>query len=228
MSSVTNAGTLTVTPTDHTLYTVTAPTSCSGTTAQQLALEVPSLTASPTSAGVCPGSSTTLTVNSNVAGTTYTWTANGSPVGTGSSITVSPGATTTYRVTSSNPSGCSNTAFRDVPVTVAAASASVSPATATINPGSSATLLASASFSGATYTWRTGGSGGTVVSTGASYTASPGQTTTYTVTATAGSCTASRAVTVNVNGPLPVELTTFEAHWQGGHAAPDLGYGVGT
>ena len=208
MNSVTNSGTLTVTPSDNTIYTVTAPTSCNSSTQQQLALTVPTLTVSPASAGICPGGSTVLTVADNVAGNSYIWTVNGSTVGTGPSLTVSPSSNTTYRVTSSNASGCTNTAFRDVAVTIGP-SVNVTSS----KQGSTTTLTAAASFQNATYAWRTGGSNGTVVANGPTFTTSPAQTTTYTVTATSGSCTSSRDATVTGSAPLPVELTAFQTQW---------------
>ncbi|GAA4357832.1 hypothetical protein GCM10023185_22860 [Hymenobacter saemangeumensis] len=218
MANITNSGTLVVSPSVSTNYTVTAPTSCSATTTQQLSVVVPTLTGSSSASPVCAGTTVTLTAASNVAGATFTWTSGGTTIGTGASINVTPASSTTYRVTSSNPSSCSSTSFRDVPVTVTTQSVSSSPASATINRGSSVTLTASSNFSGATYTWRTGGSTGPIVGSGATLTVSPTVTTTYTVVSSTSTCgTAQRDVTVTVNqpAPLPVELTQFEARWNG-------------
>lgn len=225
MATVTNTGTLTVSPTTSTTYTVTAPTSCGTNTQQQLTIVVPTLTAASSASSVCSGTSVTLTATSNVAGATFTWTnvGTGATVGTGSPITVTPGSgTTTYRVTSSNPSGCTNTSTRDVPVSVVTPAVPVSPASPSIVQGNSVTLTAASNLSGATYAWRTGGAGGTVVGTGASLTVSPSFTTTYTVTGTAGSCSSNQDATVTVTSPtpLPVELKSFEARWTA--AAPIL------
>ncbi len=63
-------------------------------------------------ASICPGQSATLTASSSIAGTTYVWS-NGA---TGSSITVSPGSTTTYTVTGTSPAGGTGTATATVTV----------------------------------------------------------------------------------------------------------------
>ena len=55
---------------------------------------------------VCPGGSTTLTASSAGAGGTYLWNTGG----TTQSITVTPGPSSTYIVTVTQSSGCSNTA----------------------------------------------------------------------------------------------------------------------
>ena len=211
-ASVINTGTLTVAPSASTVYTVTAPTACGTSTQQEVALFVPALTASGATT-ICPGSSTTLNATSNEAGSTFTWSVGGSTVGTGPSLVVSPSANTTYRVTSSNPSGCATTSFRAVPVSVETQTLAVSPASATIALGGSASLTASTNLSGATYVWHTGGANGPVVGSGPTFAASPTQTTTYTVVSAASTCTPlSRDATVTI-GPLPVELVSFGAEW---------------
>lgn len=62
------------------------------------------------STNICRGQSTTLSVGGGVQGTNATWTwyrgtCGGTPVGTGSSVTVSPNDTTTYFVRSEGPCG---------------------------------------------------------------------------------------------------------------------------
>ena len=216
MTTVTNAGTLVVSPTATTVYTVTAPTSCSTTTTQSIKVGVPTLTAASDRTTLCSGTTITLTAASSEAGTTFAWTRAGVAVGSGASISVTPPAgTSTYRVTSSNPSGCANTSFVDVPVTVAAQTVGISPASASITAGQSATLTASSNLSGAAYTWRSGSTSGPTVGSTATITVSPPVSTTYFVTAVSGSCTTSQsarvAVTAAPGSPLPVELLWFEA-----------------
>ncbi|HEX8350121.1 MAG TPA: PKD-like domain-containing protein, partial [Hymenobacter sp.] len=70
----------------------------------------------------------------------------------------------------------------------------VTPASPIICQGSSTTFTASG---GQSYTWTGGGQ----TYSGATITVSPAQTTTYTVTAIDGTCTAARQVTVTVNPP---------------------------
>ena len=214
MTTVTNAGTLVVSPTATTTYTVMAPTSCSTTTTQSITVSVPTLTAASDRTTICSGTTITLTAASSEAGTTFAWTRGGVAEGSGASISVTPPAgTSTYRVTTNNPSGCANTSFVDVPVTVAAQTVGVSPASASITAGQSATLTASSNLSGAAYTWRSGSTSGPAVGSTATITVSPTVSTTYYVTAVSGSCTTSQSarVTVTASNPLPVELLWFEA-----------------
>ena len=214
MTTVTNAGTLVVSPNATTVYTVTAPTSCSTTTTQSIKVGVPTLTAASDRTTLCSGTTITLTAASSEAGTTFAWTRAGVAVGSGASISVTPPAgTSTYRVTTNNPSGCANTSFVDVPVTVATQTVAVSPASASITAGQSATLTASSNLSGAAYDWHSGSTSGPTVGSTATITVSPTVSTTYYVTAVSGSCTTSQSarVAVTPNSPLPVELLWFEA-----------------
>jgi hypothetical protein len=222
MSSVTTTGTvvngvntttLARTPTATTTYTVTTTTTCGTSTAQQLTVTVPTLTASSNKNSVCPGTSITLTAASSEAGTTYTWTLGGTTLGTGASITTTPGSagTPTYRVTTNNPAGCANTSYADVPVAVVTATVSVDQPESTINKGGSQTVTATSNLTAPSYTWRSGSPSGPVVGAAAALTVSPESSTTYYVTAEAGSCAATQAARVNVASPLPVELSRFEA-----------------
>ncbi|MDO7877437.1 hypothetical protein Q5H93_22035 [Hymenobacter sp. ASUV-10] len=208
-----NTTTLSRTPSATTTYTVTTATACGTTTSQQITVTVPTLTASSNLTTVCPTGQVTLTATSSEPGTTFTWSQGGSAVGSGASITVTPGSTgtLTYRVTSNNPSGCTNTSYAEVPVAVVASTVSVNQPESTIDKGQSVTLVASSNLSNATYSWRSGSTNGPIVGSAASFTAAPESGTTYYVTAATGSCSATEAARVNVNGPLPVKLSWFEA-----------------
>jgi hypothetical protein len=208
-----NTTTLARTPTATTTYTVTTATACGTTTSQQLTVLVPTLTAGSSQSTVCPGSPVTLTAASSEAGTTYTWTLGGTTVGSGASLTVTPNSagSYTYRVTTNNPAGCANTSSADVPVTAVAATASVDQPESTINKGQSKTLTATSNLAAPSYVWRSGSTSGPVVGSAATLTVTPTTSTTYYVTATAGSCSATASALVNVAGPLPVELSRFEA-----------------
>ncbi|WP_187631976.1 Ig-like domain-containing protein [Hymenobacter lutimineralis] len=143
-------GTLTVTPTVTSTYTVTTNTASCGTATQQITLVVPTLTVTPAAPGICAGSPTTLTAASNLTGGTYTWTipATGTTVGTGAAITVSPTATTTYRVTYSGTT-CTNAQTRDVTVTVTSTpTLAVTPTSATTCGTGSTVLTASSNITG--------------------------------------------------------------------------------
>ncbi|MGD9494137.1 MAG: hypothetical protein AB7V36_12360, partial [Bacteroidales bacterium] len=73
----------------------------------------PTVTASASPATICNGSSSSLTGSSTITGTTYVWNPGGL---TGSPVTVSPTATTTYTVTGTTPAGCTGTATVQVTV----------------------------------------------------------------------------------------------------------------
>jgi Secretion system C-terminal sorting domain len=187
-----------VSPTATTTYTVTGTSAagCTGTATVNIVVNPLPVVAANTSASViCVGSSTTLTAT---GATSYTWMPGNL---TGSSVSVSPIATTTYTVTGTNQFGCSSTATVNVvvnPLPVVAANTSAS----AICVGGSATLSATGATS---YTWMPGNL------TGASVAVSPIATTTYTVTGTnqfGCSSTATVAITVN---PLPVVAANTSA-----------------
>lgn len=163
---------------------------------------IPVITASPSSYTMCSGSTANISFNSNIAGTTYTYTYSPSGVTGGSSGTsgilqtltttgASPG-TATYIITGTH-SGCTSNTIN--------ASVTVNPLpTVTVNSpsicmGNSVTLTSSVTPAGGTYSWSPGGG------TSASFTVTPASTTTYTCTYTQSGCTniGSGTVTVNPN-----------------------------
>ena len=186
---------LTVSPSVVTAYSVTV-TRCDGCTnsgAVPLSIlpAASALTISPTST-TCPGQSVTLSVS---GGGSYTWTPTASIVGSNtlSTISVTPGVTTIYTVTSPN---CSGVQTKTVEVVVnGSLNVSVAPLSVSVCPGSTVALTAG----GATnYTWSPSASlssanGTTVISNAAS-------TTTYTVVGSdASGCQGTNTVVVTVN-----------------------------
>ncbi len=164
-----------------------------------------SITASPPS--ICAGNSTTLTVNGGSLGTGASWQwyaggcGSGSAVGSGTSITVSPGADITYYVRAEGI--CNNTSCASVTVTVSGtstAASSISPTANPVCPGNPTTLSINGGTlgSGASWQWYTGSCGGTAAGSGNSITVSPGAATTYFVRAE-GSCDTSNCVSLLVN-----------------------------
>ncbi len=111
---------------------------------------------------ICKGQTATLVAS---GGTSYAWS-NGA---TGSTISVSPDATTNYTVTITNAAGCENT--DNVTVIVREINGGVTP-DQTICAGETATLTA---FGGTSYLWSTG-------ETTASITVSPTAQSSYSVT----------------------------------------------
>ncbi|MGP8217114.1 MAG: T9SS type A sorting domain-containing protein [Bacteroidia bacterium] len=150
---------------------------------------LPDVTASASPSAICAGSSSTLTAG---GATTYTWSpSTGLSATTGATVTASPGSTTTYTVTGTNTNG-SNTATVTVTISVPSISATASPSS--IFPGNSSILTAGG---GTTYTWSP--STGLNATTGATVTATPASTTTYTVTGTTSCGSNTAMVTVNVS-----------------------------
>lgn len=191
------SGSIVVSPSATTTYTLAASNSNGNTYAYiTVTVWVPpaisAFTASP--ATIFQGSSSSLAWSVSGASVTF----NISPgVGnvTGSNVTVSPGSTTTYTLTASNPGG-SVSRQCTVAVNPPPSIASLTATPGTVNLGQSATLAWS--VSGAGYSLSLAPGIGPV--TGSSLVVQPTSTTTYTLTATngAGSVTSSAKVTVNL------------------------------
>lgn len=185
-------GTITVSPTTTTSYTVTGLTgSCSNTAVVTVTVTTtPTITATSSPTAICSGQTATL---SSSGATTYTWNPGGL---TGSTTTVSPSSTTVYTVTGANGS-CTNT--RTVSLTVNTTPTVLASASSnTICAGQSVSLTATGAT---TYTWNPG------ALTGSLTVVSPTLTTTYTVTGTSGSCSGTNTITITVN-PRPTITAT--------------------
>ncbi|TND07955.1 MAG: PKD domain-containing protein [Bacteroidetes bacterium] len=157
----------------------------------------PTVTLSAGQTSLCAGFSTTLTAG---GATTYTWSpASGLSSTTGASVTATPTVTTTYTVTGTT--GCSATNSITITVNQGPAMA-ITPSAPSICSGGSVVLNAGGAVS---YTWSP--PGGLSSTTGASVTASPTVTTTYSFTGTASNgCTTTNTVAVTVMNPQPLPL----------------------
>jgi len=139
---------------------------------------------------ICAGQTTTLTAS---GATTYSWSTGA----TTSSITVTPGTTTSYTVTGT-ALGCSNTVVANVTVNPLPTITVNSP---TICIGQTASLTASGAV---IYIWSAGATSTGVNTAGAS----PTITTSYTVTGTdSNGCTNTAVATVTVGNP-PVAINS--------------------
>lgn len=136
---------------------------------------------------ICSGTSTILTAS---GASSYTW--NPGPL-SGASQTLNPVSTAFYTITGSNGS-CS--ASTTATLTVDPAPALNIP-NASICSGNSTLVTAGGATS---YTWEPG------TLTGASQNLSPGATTIYTVTGSAGNCTSTISMTVNVTSMPTVSV----------------------
>jgi len=196
------SSTLTVSPITTTTYWVRVENTsspCAATTSgltRTITVRQPSVApASITGADICNPGSTTLTAAGGTLGTSanYQW-GTGAVVGTsplvgqtGSTLTVSPGSTTTYWVRIENTAGPCSPTTAGITRIVTVNQPSVPPTSVTgadyCNPGSTTlTALGATLGTSANYQWGTGAVVGTspiVGATGSTLTVSPTSTTTY-------------------------------------------------
>jgi len=147
---------------------------------------------------LCQGDSETYSVNQVTGATSYTWQfpSGWSGTSTTSSITLTSGSLGgTISVTADNSCGSSPQATIQVSVNQAP-TVSVNPPNATICSGGNGVLL-QASGTAQNYSWSP--TTGLNTSSGQSVTANPATTTTYTVTANNGNCSATSQATVVVS-----------------------------
>ena len=146
----------------------------------------------------------TVTLDAGNAGATYQWSLNGTAISGATSQTYVPTTSGTYSVTVTNANSCSASDDIDVTFgTIPAVPTVTASGSTAICSGSSVTLTAASTTTGATYQWFNNGTAITGA-TSATYTANAAGS--YTVTALSGTCTsaASAATTVTVNAaPTP-------------------------
>lgn len=187
-------------------YTVTASSyiaGCSSTSAPLSGTVYPSptITASPASQTICIGGTVqpiTVTANPSAVSGTFTWSGSSqsftnSTTGAVFTPTASPSSTQTYTATWTG-SLCTVTTTATVNVVPVPAPSISGPAGPICYGGSGATLSASCSGTGITYTWPDG-------SHGTTFFVNPSATTTYTVSASNGSCSGTASFTVTVDHP---------------------------
>jgi uncharacterized protein (TIGR02145 family) len=204
---------------------------CNGDTVNYVVTVVPSpyLTNFPLSAAVCNGQSTGLTLQSNVAGTQFTWTANGSsPSVTGYSNSMAPGTlinqtlfnssfvnqTVTYHITPQS-SGCPGSVTDYVFTVYPVPDVYFVPNGQTVCEGQPSGLSLQSHVAGTTFSWTatasspnlsgySNGAGNSIVQV-VSNSGSTIQWVTYQVTPTANNCPpgATLPVVLTVN-PRPV------------------------
>lgn len=214
---------------------------CTANARASVVITVNATPAAPVVAGasgaVCAGNSATLNIQNPQAGITYNWydsATAGNLLFSGNSITT-PTLTNnvTYYAEAVNGT-CSSATRTQTTVVVNARPAIpvVSGNGAAICAGSSAVLTVINAQPGLTYSWYTAQSGGTLLTTGASYT-TPALTVsaTYYVEVTNGTCTgtARTAVDVTVTQPPSAPAVTGTSVCSGSQAtltvqAPQAGY----
>ena len=173
---------------------------CIGTASTNVVIN-PSPSVSVSTATICSGQSATInaTVTPVLPGT-YSWNTGAA----GASLTASPNATTLYTVTFTATGGCPSTATGSITVNPTPVLTVNSP---TICDGQSATLTATSSVPGGTFTWNPGAAATN------SITVNPITTTSYTVNySTPAGCSATAVtstVTVNPTPSITVNSATI-------------------
>ena len=205
LSSNTGAVVL-ATPAFSTTYTVIGSTGTCTNTAQVVVTPTTNPIITPASSPtICSGSSAGLSVS---GANSYTWTPSPSLSATGiANPNASPNTTTTYSVSGSSLLGCVGSTVVTVNViptpTISITSA---PSSASICAGQSITLNA---FGAASYTWSPSASVSNI--TGSSTTATPNQSTIYTVIGSNGTapniCTSSRTIQITVKPNTVVSIS---------------------
>ncbi|MEO8147352.1 MAG: T9SS type A sorting domain-containing protein [Bacteroidia bacterium] len=213
-------------PTVNTTYTVTTTSANGCTSSATVSITVATPPAAPTAGSVtAPCGNGTATLNATGSGGTLKWftaASGGTQVGTGSPLNIAVISDTTFYVSETTLAapfceGPRTAVFVNIidPDTI---TASINiPLICNQSPGAVQVTLTAADVSSPqnnvyTYTWTSSAGGGLNTSTGASVTANPTQSATYTVTAfDAGTnCTRIKTVTVGV-GTSPTFNTVTAA-----------------
>lgn len=154
--------------------------------------QTPNLTVTATNSVVCFGNQSMLTAS---GASTYTWTGG---IANGSVFT--PTVTATYTVTGTSAvGGCTSTAVKTITVNSVP---TLTVTNAIICSGETASLSASPSISGGTYTWSPGNQSSSNVSV------TPSSTSSYSVTYSVNGCSTTATSTVNVNATPTVSVSS--------------------
>ncbi|MFY7848584.1 MAG: T9SS type A sorting domain-containing protein, partial [Bacteroidia bacterium] len=209
-TAVGSGSSISVTPSATTTYFVRAEGTCNNTACASKSIQVNTFSTAPTSItasadSVCNGSSVTLSVNGGSLGSNADWkwyssSCGGTAVGSGSSISVTPSATTTYFVRAEGTCNTSACASKSIQVnTQSTAVSSVIASADSVCPGNSSRLRISGGSLGsnASWKWYTTSCGGTAIGTGDSLLVTPTSTTTYFVRAE-GTCNTSSCGSISV------------------------------
>ncbi|MCB9198522.1 MAG: gliding motility-associated C-terminal domain-containing protein [Flavobacteriales bacterium] len=209
-AAIGNGTSITINPTSTTTYYVRAQGTCNMSGCASITILVDNLSADPVTvissdASVCPGDVTTLSVIGGSLGTGANWqwyngACGGLNVGSGSTIAVSPTATTVYYVRAEG--ACNTTSCSNLSINVETLSVAATGATSSINnicPNASVDLNVQGGTlgDGATWEWYQGSCGGIYVGSGTTLTVNPSSTTTYYVRAE-GNCNSTTCVSVTV------------------------------
>ena len=201
-----NGTQITVNPTTQTTYFARAEGTCNTTNCISITINTQDLSSAPTAiipslSTICPGDICLLSVSGGSLGSNATWewysnSCGGTPIGNGSTITVSPSITTSYFVRAEGT--CNTTSCSDITIVVNDLSTdpnSISASSTSVCSGTAVSLLVSGGILGsnASYEWYSGSCGGTYIGSGNPISVSPTTTTNYFVRAE-GSCNTTNCV----------------------------------
>jgi gliding motility-associated-like protein len=210
-----NVGTgsiVSINPTASGTYFVRAEGACGNTNCQSINVVVSSTSTIPTSVtasqnNICPGISTILTLNggslqNNDVWVWYTGACGAVPVGVGTTLTVTPIATTTYYVRAVGDCGASPCQTVTVDVQNGSlAPTSVASSNNNFCKGENATLTVEGGslVSGANWTWYESTCGGQILGTGPTLTVAPTSSNSYFVRAEGGACGNTECASIFLN-----------------------------
>ncbi|RYE23081.1 MAG: T9SS type B sorting domain-containing protein [Sphingobacteriales bacterium] len=208
-TAISGATSSTYTATESGVYTATINNGlCSGQSSNSATVivnTVPSGTISPSTANICSGETTTLTANGGIA---YQWYRNDNPIIGAATATYNATQSGTYTVDIVNEQGCRAKATNSAVVNVTSQpTGTITPSSAHLCPGASATLSASGSSA---YQWYLNG---TAISGATSSTYIAQQAGTYTVRLGSGNCAAfaTNSVVVTASTTINFSVSTTNA-----------------
>ncbi len=151
----------------HTVtYTIPASAGCATEIATTTVTvdPLPVATATPSTSTICSGATTNIALNSNIPGTTFTWTVvesvpTGAGSGSGNSINQtlstsgSSAATVTYTITPTTANGCVGNTITATVTVNPSPNVVATPNVQTICSGQTTGIVLTSSTAGTTYTW---------------------------------------------------------------------------
>jgi gliding motility-associated-like protein len=193
---------ITVSPAASTTYfvTYTPPIGPPITDSVHVHISATTTVSVPDTTIICPGQNATITATPAIGGGTFSWSPGG---GNTQTITVSPASSTIYTLTYTSPT-CGIAVDSGLVLVLSAPTLTVTDATICI--GGNASITATPSITGGTYSWSPGGVTTQTISV------SPAITTTYTVTystLTCGTAVDSGVVAVTAGPTVSVNNDTI-------------------
>ena len=184
--------------TTQTLYAYDGAVGCSDEVSFTVTFIAPPVISVSGNDTICNGETAVFAASSSSPGMTYVWNPGNL---SGTSISVTPAASTIYSVVGTNAFGCTSNIVSTAAIVKPSPVVTLQQSEDTICPGEQVQLMASSTVNGTTYTWNDGNSQAIRL-------VSPTATTTYSVTGTSpNGCTGSNTGVVFVVPQLNVAIT---------------------